>query len=389
MAKNPLYKNFGQELQRQAKRDFDSTVYGRLLKGMNTLERRGSGPVTVEKINKLIDKYGRGFDPKRIKKELSNTDAARLTQGLEKYAKKGGTSKLAVDYLLKELGPIGTILKAAFGSKVKAKPETQQLASAQKLLEAFGYTVLPKKPTRKRKTTGKPRSKKSGTTSSSMSRGIDRARAWLKSMGYNVPEDPEALEDPRNKVVFPQGQTGYTTKGDPRRLVDVSVEGRRRRYPVEHPMMTGEMQMAHGSSNVHSYGYDLDTRTIYVRYLGVGAKGSRAGKGSLYGYYNVPAPVFEGFLKAASKGQYVWHQLRDGKKQPGEHSIHSHFYDYKLVGVENDYVPRKAMLGGFAKREILTSKGRLLSSSSGRSGTNLSPPPINRGTPNRGTPNRG
>jgi hypothetical protein len=387
---NPLYKNFDQELKRQAKRDFDKTVYGRLLKGMNTLERRGSGPVTVDKVNKLIDKYGRGFDPKRVSKEISNTEVARLTKSLEQYAKKGGVSKLAVDYLMKELGPIGSILKAAFGAKAKAKPETQQLAAAQKLLEAFGYTVLPKKSKSKRppRRSG-ARGKRAGTTSAAMSRGIERAREWLKSAGYDVPADPEALEEERTKTVFPQGQTGYTTKGDPRRVIDVEVEGRRRRFPVDHPMMTGQMQPATGSSNVHSYSYDLDARTLYVRYLGAGPKGKRAGKGSLYAYYNVPPPIFEGMLKSGSKGQFVWHQLRDGEKQPGQHSLHSHFYNYRLVGVENDYVPRKAMLGGFAKRTILTSRDRELSSSSGRRGANLSPPPINRGTPNRGTPNRG
>jgi len=388
VAKNPLYRNFAQELQKQAKRDFNKSTYGKIIKGMNDLERRGAGAVTTEKVNKLIDKYGRGgFDQKKIAKEIQNKELAQLTKTLEKYAKRGGADKLAVDYLLKELGPIGAILKAAFGAKAKkTKPQTADLSAAQKLLEAFGYTVLPKKRRGKQpKTTGRSSRK----TSSAISRGIDRAREWLESVGYHVPEDPEALEDPRNKVVFPQGQTGYTKKGDPRRIVEVEVEGGRRRLPVDHPMMTGEMQMAN-SSNVHSFSYDLDARTLYVRFLGSGHGGRRVGKGSLYAYYNVQPNIFEAFLKPGARaGKLVWEQLRDGDKPAGEHSTHSHFYNYRLVGVENDYVPRKAMFGGFAKRTILTSRNRELSSSSNRSGTNLSPPPLNRGTPNRGTPNRG
>lgn len=391
MAKNPLYRNFAQELEKQARRDFNKSTYGKIIKGMNDLERRGAGAVTQGKVNALISKYGRGgFDKKKIAKEIENKELAQLTKTLETYAKRGGTDKLAVDYLLKELGPIGAILKAAFGSKAKkTKPQTTELSAAQKLLEAFGYTVLPKKQKGKRlPRAGGARGKKAGTTSSAISRGIDRAREWLESVGYHVPDDPEALEDPQNKVVFPQGQTGYTKKGDPRRIVEVDIEGGRRRLSVDHPMMSGEMMPA-GGSNVHSYSYDLDARTLYVRFLGEGFKGRRVGKGPLYAYYNVQPNIFEGMLEAKSKGKFVWQQLRDGDKPEGGHSIHSHFYNYRLVGVENDYVPRKAMLGGFAKRTILTSRNRELSSSTNRRGTNLSPPPLNRGTPNRGTPNRG
>ena len=199
MARSPLYKNFAQELQKQAKRDFNKSTYGKIIKGMNDLERRGAGAVTTEKVNKLIDKYGRGgFDQAKVAKEIQNKELAQLTKTLETYAKRGGADKLAVDYLLKELGPIGAILKAAFGAKAKkTKPQTAELSAAQKLLEAFGYTVLPKKRKGKRKKTGKASRK----TSSAISRGIDRAREWLESVGYHVPEDPEALEDPKNKVV--------------------------------------------------------------------------------------------------------------------------------------------------------------------------------------------
>ena len=381
MARSPLYKNFAQELQKQAKRDFNKSTYGKIIKGMNDLERRGAGAVTTEKVNKLIDKYGRGgFDQAKVAKEIQNKELAQLTKTLETYAKRGGADKLAVDYLLKELGPIGAILKAAFGAKAKkTKPQTAELSAAQKLLEAFGYTVLPKKRKGKRKKTGKASRK----TSSAISRGIDRAREWLESVGYHVPEDPEALEDPKNKVVFPQGQTGYTKKGDPRRIVEVDVEGSRRRLPVEHPMMTGEMMSNFGSSNVHSYSYDMDARTLYVRFLQTHGYQKAAGKGPLYAYHNVPPAVFEAMLKAPSKGKFVWRRIRE----PG--TISGHQFDYRLVGVERDYVPRKAtmMAGGegYTPRTVLTSRGRELSSSNGRQVVR----PLNRATPNRGTPNRG
>ena len=95
MARSPLYKNFAQELQKQAKRDFNKSTYGKIIKGMNDLERRGAGAVTTEKVNKLIDKYGRGgFDQAKVAKEIQNKELAQLTKTLETYAKRGGADKL-------------------------------------------------------------------------------------------------------------------------------------------------------------------------------------------------------------------------------------------------------------------------------------------------------
>jgi KTSC domain len=55
------------------------------------------------------------------------------------------------------------------------------------------------------------------------------------------------------------------------------------------------------SSNVVSVGYDEATQTLEIEFKG----------GSVYQYYNVSSSVFEQFMQAPSKGQYVNAYLRN------------------------------------------------------------------------------
>ena len=49
------------------------------------------------------------------------------------------------------------------------------------------------------------------------------------------------------------------------------------------------------STNLVSVGYDANTQTLEVEFQG----------GSIYQYYNVEAGVFEQFMQAPSKGQFL------------------------------------------------------------------------------------
>lgn len=55
------------------------------------------------------------------------------------------------------------------------------------------------------------------------------------------------------------------------------------------------------SSNVRAIGYVADTKRLYVQFK----------KSGLYQYENVPEAVYSAFLRAPSKGEFVWQQLRD------------------------------------------------------------------------------
>lgn len=100
------------------------------------------------------------------------------------------------------------------------------------------------------------------------------------------------------------------------------------------------------SSNVHSIGYEWPDDSqggrrngnLLVRFLG-GTGKQRTGHGALYRYKDVPREIFLAFQRAASKGAFVWDELRI------RGSVAGHQYDYELAGTGGDnYVPRQAGL---------------------------------------------
>lgn len=76
--------------------------------------------------------------------------------------------------------------------------------------------------------------------------------------------------------------------------------------------------------------------------------------GVTYAYYRVPRVVFERMKKAASKGKFVWSNIRV------KGTIYGHRYQYGVVSgamidhdnVPMEYVPRKATADGFRKRAV-------------------------------------
>ena len=55
------------------------------------------------------------------------------------------------------------------------------------------------------------------------------------------------------------------------------------------------------SSNVAAVGYDEPSQTLEVEYT----------NGAVYQYYNVTQAVFEQFMQAGSKGQFLAYQIKN------------------------------------------------------------------------------
>ncbi|MBU0718161.1 MAG: KTSC domain-containing protein [Planctomycetes bacterium] len=54
------------------------------------------------------------------------------------------------------------------------------------------------------------------------------------------------------------------------------------------------------SSNIRSVGYNLDTRTLEVEFH----------SGGIYQYAGVPETIYQGFMRAASKGSYFHDHIK-------------------------------------------------------------------------------
>jgi len=250
--------------------------------------------------------------------------AARVAQ----YA-KSNFGDAAFNQVFDALGPIGSVLKAILRPKGKSLTSSLQteLKAASKLLKAFGFEVI------------NPPSRRGGNKSKAAA-----AKQFLEGMGFKV-VTPDELKAPGKKRI---------TTGDPqplplvpkhkRRTADLDIgRGRTQRIKVDDPMLTGEM-IEVTSSNVHSIGFNINWKTpsigtMLVRFLQEGRAGGQVG-GPLYEYFNVPTVLFQKFRTAASKGKWVWSNLRV------RGTVSGHRYDYRLAGITSGYVPRKATVIG-------------------------------------------
>lgn len=69
---------------------------------------------------------------------------------------------------------------------------------------------------------------------------------------------------------------------------------------------SGDFITVVGSSNIESFGYDSEERSLYVRF-----NGSKGGPSSLYKYIGVEPEVFDQFMDAPSKGKFVFGYLKN------------------------------------------------------------------------------
>lgn len=97
------------------------------------------------------------------------------------------------------------------------------------------------------------------------------------------------------------------------------------------------------SRNVYAIAYSLATRELFVQYL-FWAPGmeQHSGPGPVYRYESISPSLALTAYDAASKGVWIWDNLRIRGTFAG------HQFPYSLFHVANEYVPRKAtfMLGG-------------------------------------------
>jgi len=202
-----------------------------------------------------------------------------------------------VQSILKQLGPLGQIVGALLrpNGQTLAPDIQKELEAAQTLLEAIGAASKG----RERIEEHKPRTESNPPPDSPGSRGLST----------NSPDD---------------GNSG--------------------------PLREGPIPVT--SSNVHSISYEWNPDdhskpgNLLVRFLG-GTGKNRGGPGSLYRYFSVPRAIFVAFKEAASKGSFLWSEVRV------RGSISGTQFDYQLIGTGPDeYVPRQAGLKRGQKGEF-------------------------------------
>lgn len=142
--------------------------------------------------------------------------------------------------------------------------------------------------------------------------------------------------------------------------------------------ISGAIQMRRvQSSNVYAIGYDQQTGTLRVQYLGGGGLATKEARnrartkpGPVYDYRAVPGRLWQSFQGAASKGKWVWDNLRI------RGTVAGHRFDYTLISgtlvgmqqrrgkmVPRIYVPRLAqgrLIAGGAKVSTSYVKRRIV-----------------------------
>lgn len=309
---------------------------------------------------------------------LANADFGGIVREVQRYARAGGTTGRLLASLLESLGPLGSLIKSLTESHSRSRKSGigGDIDSAVQFLDAVAPQVL-SGPGRKQARTA------TGRTTAAIAEQIEAAKDLLEQSGYQVKDPKELAREAKKQETYYPSRVPTTTKsGAPRQVVDLQIDGRNRRFPVTHPIVTGAYVPA-DSSNVHSFSYSYDKSRLYVRFHPSGA--ANRGKGSLYAYEHVPPRLFLLMLDAPSKGGFIWDWIRI------RGTVSGHRFDYRLVAVTGEYVPRKATHTPegekFIGREMQFTN---LGSQERRTLRSTLPDTyVNRGTPNRGTPNRG
>lgn len=362
-SKSPLFSAASQGIQSALRRDFRRTTLGQMLSEAESVAR---GPSGQQRLTKIIEKYKRRLSPDSALRDLYRTELGSLAKEIERYSREGGIRKRLVSELFGVMGPAGKILKTLLGNVAKKNSTglSRELDAATNLLRAFGYEVLPP------------------PSQGGNQRAVSAAQKFLEATGHQV---TKVDQEPESKLPF--GISDRTSDGRQRKVVDVQYGGETRRFPVNSPVVTGEMQRATNSSNVHSYGYDIEAEYLYIRFLAPDP--NNPGKktdapGPIYRYAHVPPEIFERMHKASSKGKFIWDNIRI------RGTVSGHRYDYQLSGVTNGYVPRKATLTpageAYLRRRVRGDSGSILTS---RLGDELVRPLSPRGPTTRGPTTRG
>jgi len=309
-----LFQHAARELKQAAVREFQRTAIGQLA-GYLQNGRQFDRPAAhlVRRLSRVAQ-----AGPGELVRTAVGSELGTVVHMVERY-KRGAQAEVVADFL-RALGPVGELLGLLVApTDPRIKPQGRlgrQFAAAIRFLQAFGYEVLPPAERRAREPDR---------------RAVAAAKSYLESLGYTVVPPGEM---PGRREELPGG----LELRPGRKTVDVPLStGQTMRLRPDHPMLTGEL-VACQSSNVHSFRYDYETATLYVRFLGRAGRGAHGGPGPLYRYSDVEPELFLSLQRAASKGGWVWDHLRI------RGTISGHQKDYELVGVSGGYVPRKATM---------------------------------------------
>jgi hypothetical protein len=374
---SPLFREASKAILDVARQEFQRTKIGQLVSEVRReTSRAASG---TDRLGRALQRYSR-YGVRDALRDLCGTQFGQFAREVQRYSRESEMGALLKGFL-GDMGPAGKLIQALAGSE--AKGETDRLVN---VLQAFGFEVLPNRSQWKR---GEP-----GTE-----RGIEAAQELLEAMGAKVVWPGDEPEPQPQGSRLPFGIPIYDDKGQKREVMQLPMaDGPMRQFGMDHPIVTGEMVKAINSSNVHSFGYDVESAYLYVRFLGYirGSRGPdghplRGGPGSLYRYSNVTPEEFLSLLAANSKGDWVWDHLRIRGTWSG------HQKDYELVGVEGGYVPRKATVKlnpqtqqleeWFVKRRVRAIGGGWLTSAMDSQAAGPVPwGEVDRGRPDNGRP---
>jgi len=384
---NPLFRLASRTVQRSARREWQRTTAAKAIGQVRSALNSGKHASAGTAIRDALTSWGRGGLNDTVRNSLLSNDFGRMVREVERYARLGGSTAQLLGEFLSTMGPVGSLIRSLVTSGGRARKSGLggDIQTALDFLDAVAPDMLS---TRGRKASRlqKPIANRSAREVADQ---IEAAKEFLETHGYEV--KPQAgkvgaagaaakarglSDEPTTTVdesTYPGGVSKTTGRGQPRKVIDVDFgDGSRRRFPATHPIVTKEMVRTPQSSNVYSYSYDVDTWTLYVRFQSHMVYGVA---GSLYSYANVRPQKFLGLHAAASKGGWVWDSLRI------RGTISGHQHDYQLVGVRNNYVPRKATMT--AEGEMYVQRTvRVKSVSTGKikvltSGATMKPSPFN------------
>jgi hypothetical protein len=345
---SPLFQEASRQIKAAATRQFARSDFGQLVGRVRSairpiVQSASSGSRNQQpQVRRILNDYGRHKNAETAVRELMGADFGGLVRTIEKYSRGGSDQKKIVAEFLQSLGEPGRLI-ATLVDPYKSTILKKNLQSALNLIRAFGGEVVPGRGT-------------TWDTPEDLERGLRAARQRLQEMGYAL---AETQGPPRRS---PKPNPGRNTVD-----VDMGYQGRpgaTNDFPPDHPLVTGEMVLATASYSVYEFGYDVDTATLYVRFRKKvkGPDGWTAGgAGPLYAYYGVTPQEFLGLYATRNSGgegvsggpgDWVWDNLRQRGTQSG------HQKDYRLVGIMDNYVPRKASV--VAIQQTIGKRGQTL-----------------------------
>lgn len=388
MAKNKLFNLASRAARFQARRTLQRSPMGRAL----TEARRALRTGVTTQLRRQV---------RKAQREITGRAAMnRVQREIQRYS-ISGMAMQAVNAMLGSMGPVGQVIKSALARR---RRPADQLQMAADLLRTYGYEILGKDP-----------------RWSGYSRGEEAAKELLTNAGYTITpagkvvpvnrpfwmeepgEESDQAEQPENLTSRPSASAPSREREEAREQED---EGE------QQVSMTPEIRTP-ASSNVYSFQYDYQSKTLYVRFqehsvnpasmskaggrthvrghLGHTVGGKTGAPGARYAYFDVPVRIFEKLVRAPSAGRAVWDELRV------RGTAYGHRFQYSLSeaqtvthqGVTGVYIPRKITAQGYRARTMpVEGTGRRIWAHSALPEERR----VWRGrpqAPNRGTPDRG